>query len=187
MSVIRNSVPALIAVEISIPPARFDGPLQVRTSALAILTASCATAAVLALAVVACFAATFSTWQTADWSAHILKMAIPSYLFLITVLVTVVPAAAVVGTTHALARNLQRMRVVDYAAIGAGVSLVAASITVSFVPAPVLLPTVVMTGALMGGVYRRFAGLEPLPEPGLAADPRHLAGEHHRAPHGSAV
>jgi hypothetical protein len=61
------------------------------------------------------------------------------------------------------------------------VSLVAAVIIVSYFPARMLLPTVVLAGALMGAAYPRFAGLEPLPltEAMPATDPGHLPGERH--------
>jgi hypothetical protein len=159
-------------------PAANAAPLQVRTSAQAILAASFVPAAVFVVTALPFFVSMLHTWHTADWSTQILKIVIPTYVFGIIVLVTVVPAAIAIGVTHALARRLQRMRGVDYALTGAGVSFVVALATVSWLPVPALVPTVVLAGGLMGTVYRRFAGLEPLTELSGTRDParpRHAA------------
>ena len=52
-----------------------------------------------------------------------------------------------------------------------------------------LLPTVAVAGALMGAIYRRFAGLEPLPLPEavLATDPAHLVAADHPTRQGHTV
>jgi hypothetical protein len=188
MSVIRNSARAFIGAKTATPatdaPAVFDGPAQVRTSTLAILTASFVPAAVFALAAIPFFAAIFRTWHATDWSTQILEVALPSYLFMILVPITLLPAAIVVGITHAMARSLQRIGSVDYAVIGALVSFGAALMMSSLLPTVMLMPAaVILAGALMGAAYRRFAGLEPrsLPKAMLATVPRHLAGKRHPA------
>jgi hypothetical protein len=189
----RNSAPAFIGAlttaQATDAPAQIDGPVQVRTSTLAILTASFVPAAVFTLATIPLFATIFSSWQTADWSAQILKVAIHSYLFLVIVLITLLPAALVAGITHALARSLQRTRGTDYAVIGTLVSFVVALMMYSYLPATMQVPTVVLAGALMGAVYRRFAGLEPRSplKAALAANPSRLAGKHHLARHSRTV
>jgi hypothetical protein len=135
------------------------------------------------------FATLFSTWQAADWSTQILKMAISSYLCIVIVLITLLPAAIVAGITHALARSLQRTHGVDYAVIGAIVSFVAASMTYSYLPTAILAPAVILAGALMGAAYRLLAGLEPLSRPRAvqAAVPRRQVGERHPARRSHAV
>jgi hypothetical protein len=145
-------------------PAADGAPVQVRTSAQAILAASFVPAAVFLVAAQPLFVSMLVTWHSADWPTQILKIVIPSYIFVIIVLVTVIPAAIAIGVTHALARCLQRMRGVDYALTGAGVSFVVALAIGALLPMPALVPTMVLAGGLMGTVYRRFAGLEPLPD-----------------------
>jgi hypothetical protein len=114
MPAIRKSARAFLGTLTTTPatdaPATFNCPVRVRTSKLAILTASLVPAAVFTLVEIPLFATLFSTWQTADWSTQILKMAISSYLSMVIVLITLLPAAIVAGITHALARSLQRRR-----------------------------------------------------------------------------
>jgi hypothetical protein len=193
MSVMRNSARALTgtrtAARATDALAVFDGPAQVRTSSLAILTASLVPAAVLALAAIPFFAAIFRTWHASDWSTQILEVVLPSYLFMILVLITPLPAAIVIAITHAMARSLQRIGSVDYAVIGAIVSFSAALLMSSLLPTVMLMPAVILAGALMGAAYRRFAGLEPLslPKAILATVPRHFAGKRHPARRSRAV
>jgi hypothetical protein len=193
MSVMRNSARALTgtrtAARATDALAVFDGPAQVRTSSLAILTASFVPAAVLALAAIPLFAAIFRTWHASDWSTQILEVVLPSYLFMILVLITPLPAAIVIAITHAMARSLQRIGSVDYAVIGAIVSFSAALLMSSLLPTVMLMPAVIVAGALMGAAYRRFAGLEPLslPKAILATVPRHFAGKRHPARRSRAV
>jgi hypothetical protein len=193
MSVMRNSARALTgtrtAARATDALAVFDGPAQVRTSSLAILTASLVPAAVFALAAIPFFAAIFRTWHASDWSTQILEVVLPSYLFMILVLITPLPAAIVIAITHAMARSLQRIGSVDYAVIGAIVSFSAALLMSSLLPTVMLMPAVILAGALMGAAYRRFAGLEPLslPKAILATVPRHFAGKRHPARRSRAV
>jgi hypothetical protein len=193
MSVMRNSARALFGTQTAAratdAPVMFDGPAQVRTSTLAILTASLVPAAVFALAAIPFFAAIFRTWHATDLSTQILEVVLPSYLFMILVLITPLPAAIVIAITHAMARSLQRIDSVDYAVIGAIVSFGAALMMSSLLPSVMLMPAVILAGALMGAAYRRFAGLEPLslPKAILATIPRHLAGKRHPARRSHAV
>ena len=154
MPAIRISARALIDAVTTTPAANAravcDGPVQVRTSTLAILTASFIPAVVFTLVEIPSFTALFGTWQAADWSAQILKTAITSYLCMIVVLITLLPAAAVAGITHALARSLQRRRGIDYAAIGAAVSFVTASMIYWYLPTTMLALVAILAGALMG-------------------------------------
>ena len=166
MPAIRKSARAFLGTLTTTPvtdaPASFDSPVQVRTSSLAILTASFVPAAVITLVEIPLFATLFSTWQAADWSTQILKMAISSYLCMVIALITLLPAVIVAGIIHALAGSLQRTHSVDYAMIGAIVSFVAASMMYSYLPTVMLVPVVILAGALMGAAYRLLAGLEPL-------------------------
>jgi hypothetical protein len=156
-------------------PAQFDGPVQVHTSTLAIPTASFIPAAVFALAAIPFFAAIFSTCQVDPEDGHT-DLSFHDH-----------------RSDHAIAcRHCRRHHPrtgaqparthgVDYAVIGAVVSFVAAVMMYSFLPTMMLMPVVVLAGALMGAVYRRFAGLEPLSLPEAVTDLSHLIGEHHPA------
>jgi len=185
----RTFLGALTTTPVTDAPASFDSPVQVRTSSLAILTASFVPAAVITLVEIPLFATLFSTWQAADWSTQILKMAISSYLCMVIALITLLPAVIVAGIIHALARSLQRTHSVDYAMIGAIVSFVAASMMYSYLPTVMLVPVVILAGALMGAAYRLLAGLEPLSRSRAvrAAVPRRQAREHRPARRNHAV
>lgn len=104
-------------------------------------------------------------------------------------MVTAIPAAIIIQVTHALARAMNRMRGIDYAVIGAIVSCAAALTIAGYVPLWLLLPAVAVAGALMGAIYRRFAGFEPLPLPEavLVTDPAHLVAADHPTRQGHTV
>jgi hypothetical protein len=185
MAVILNSVRAFMGATIeaqaSHAPARFGDAVQVRTSALAILATSVVPAAAYAIVAVPLVAMLFSTWQPTDWSTQILRLGISSALFVITAVTTMLPFSLVVAITHTLARSLRRRRDVDYAAIGAVVSLVAAPTMYVYLPVTMPLPTLVLAGALTGATYRRLAGMERLAQTAAvwAADPGRAVDRHH--------
>jgi hypothetical protein len=165
------------------PPVTFDGPVQVRTSLAATAIASVVPAALVAL-MIAPFAGIFLTkWDTGTfqnpvWANQISRMILPAYFFMLTLFATAIPAAIVVGVTHTVARLARRTRGMDYAILGAVVMTVACLAFLMYVP-PTYFSPLVIAGALMGAVYRRFAGLEPLalPEAVLATDPATLVAE----------
>jgi hypothetical protein len=117
--------------------------------------------------------------QNPAWTNQISQMAMPAYFFMMTLFATAIPAAIVVGITHAAARIVRRTGGLDYAVIGARVGALGAAAMLMFFP-PFLFPVAIIAGALMGAIYRRFAGLEPLalPEAVLATDRATLVGEH---------
>jgi hypothetical protein len=167
----------------STSPVTFDGPVQVRTSLAATAIASVVPAAIVAL-MIAPFAALFLTkWDTSAfqnpvWANQISRMILPAYFFMLTLFATAIPAAIVVGVTHTVARLARRTRGMDYAMLGAAVMTVACLAFLIYVPLMYFSPLVI-AGALMGAVYRRFAGLEPLalPEAVLATDPATLVAK----------
>jgi hypothetical protein len=164
--------------------ASFDGPVQVRTSMAATAIASVIPAAIAVLVIMPFVSFLFSHWKTdgshdAELTKQITTMVLPAYFFMLTLFATALPAAIVVGVTHAAARVARRSSGLDYAIIGAAVGIVASMALLMFLPAS-LFPVGIATGAVMGAVYRRFAGLEPLalPEAVLATDRATLVGEH---------
>ncbi|MEH2547099.1 hypothetical protein V1283_003744 [Bradyrhizobium sp. AZCC 2262] len=177
--------PAVAATEAAaIPPRVFDGPVRVRSSVGAIaiaVTVPAAISAALAFMVLALFG-------TAGPDS-IITAALPAQVFLTVLIATTVPSAILVLAIHHIARALRRSRGGEYAAIG---SLVAAGCVVLLMPVfgamPLLLATAVVNGAIMGALYRRFAGIEPvpLPEVVIATDTQALVSADHpsRRQHG---
>jgi hypothetical protein len=165
------------------PPVTFDGPVQVRTSIVATLIASTVPAATVAL-IIAPFAGMLmqkfdaGTFQNMFWADQISRAVLPAYFFMFTLFATAIPSAIIVGIIHGIARATRRTRGMDYAVIGAGVVTVTLLAMLTWLPLFFFLPFVIV-GAVMGAVYRRCAGLEPLalPEAVLASDPATLVGE----------
>jgi hypothetical protein len=85
---------------------------------------------------------------------------------------------------HHIARGLRRDRALEYAGIGAAMALVCGFLLSPLAPfaalSHLLIPAMAC-GAIMGALYRRFAGLEPLPLPEavIASDPETLVGSDH--------
>jgi hypothetical protein len=163
------------------PPPGYDGPVLVRTSIAATVIAAAVPAVIVTvitlLVVMPGFASIF--WD--DKSAMAAQLAMPAQIFFITVFVMFVPAAVVVVATHVLARCFRLTGGPHYALIGAAVNCIAAVLLIAMVHAAFLFPAAAIIGAVMGAVYRRFAGLEPLPLPEavLATDPRTLVPADH--------
>lgn len=164
------------------PPVSFDGPVQVRTSIIATLIASAVPAATIAL-IIAPFAGMLmqkfepGTFQNMLWADQISRMLLPAYFFMFTLFATAIPSAIIIGIVHAIGRATRCTSGFAYAAIGAGVVTVALVALLTLLPVMFFLPFV-LVGAVMGAIYRRFAGLEPLalPEAVLANDPATLVG-----------
>ena len=163
------------------PPSNYDGPVLVRTSIAATVMAAAVPAlivtAITLLVVVPGVGSVFGE----DKSATAMQFALPAQIFFITAFAMFVPAAVVVGITHALARCFRLTGGPHYALIGAAVNCIAAVLLIKLVHAAFLVPAAAIIGALMGAVYRRFAGIEPLPLPEivLATDPRTLVPADH--------
>ncbi|MET0679104.1 MAG: hypothetical protein ABW175_25170 [Bradyrhizobium sp.] len=167
------------------PPQLFDGPVRVRTSVGAIAIAAtipAAITAVLVFMVIALFGAAGPGW--------LITAALPAQIFLMVLIATIVPSAILVLVVHHIARAFGRSRGGEYAIIG---SLLPAACMLLLTPLMsgtvlVLLPAAIVNGAIMGALYRRFAGLEPvpLPEMVIATDAQALVGADHpsRRQHG---
>ena len=153
-------------------------PLRVRTSKLAILMMAMVPAFV-AMLCTALFMMNingmFSGTVPKLFATWVRMLAVPAYVSMVALIMTGLPAALVVGATHIVARAMHRAGGSDYAAIGEGLILFApeAAWCITQLPMLAILPLAPIVGALMGGCYRRIAGLEPvpLPEAVRVADP----------------
>jgi hypothetical protein len=117
---------------------------------------------------------TFSMWSA--------QLALPAQVIFSTLFVMFVPALIVVSATHALARALRRTRGTEYALIGAATGAIGSLLLVTLLNGIVFIMLLgAAGGAIMGAIYRRFAGIQPLalPEDVLAEDLSALVPEDH--------
>lgn len=161
----------------------FEGPLRVRTSVAAVAIAAtmpAALTAVLSLGLVSLFLPA----PLIAGNPSVFTMAIPAQLFLTLLVATIVPSAIFILATHHVARAINRTRGLEYAAIGSATAAACAVVVAPFMPITsvvyLIMPALVY-GAIMGALYRRFAGIEPLPLPEvvLVSDERSLVGVDH--------
>ncbi len=161
----------------------FDGPIRVRTSVAAVAIAAAMPAVLTTILSFTAMSLIIPAFLTTT-PGPLFAAAIPAQLFLTMLVVTIVPSAIFVLCLHHIARALHRNRAFEYAGIG---SLMAVICVILFSPLiPVtsffFLPFAAAGyGAIMGALYRRFAGLEPvpLPEAVIATDPNALVGADH--------
>lgn len=168
-------------------PTLFDGPVQVRTSIVAMLIASVIPACILFL-----FSSLFmidGAGAKPNWIMSLAAGGNASYVSVIALIATLLPAACVVATAHAIARARTTTSSLDYTLAGTAAGALAAVALTLFLPVTLVLPFGLVSGALMGASYRQFAGLEPLalPEAILATDPATLVGADHPTRRGHAV
>lgn len=172
---------------------RFEGPVRVRTSVAAIAIAS-TIPAVLSSILLFAFNWYFFVHAMPPGAfpeamppkvSFILAAALPAQLFLTTLIATTLPAAILVLVAHHVVRAVGSSSGLHYALAGAALGALSAAATASFtrplLSVPLYVTLLLGYGALMGGLYRRFAGLEPvpLPEPVIATDPDALVGTDH--------
>ena len=165
----------------------FDGPTRVRTSVAAIVIAALMPAVLTTVLSVslASLLPGFVSYMSSG-SNPVIAAALPAQLFLTFMVASIVPAAIFVLCMHHIARALRRDRAWAYAMIGGLMAAGCAYLVSPMVPlAPVLLLMIVTAvyGSIMGALYRRFAGLEPvpLPEAVIATDPNALVAADHPA------
>jgi hypothetical protein len=162
----------------------FDGPTRVRTSVAAIAIAALMPA-VLTIILYVSFFSMIPHFLT-DGPGAVMAAAIPAQLFLVALTITTVPSAIFVLGLHHIARALRRRRAFEYAAVGSLMAPICAYLLAPVVPLLSLSSLLILAaacGAVMGALYRRFAGLEPapLPEAVIATDPNALVGADHPA------
>jgi hypothetical protein len=171
---------------------RFDGPTRVRTSVAAIAIAS-VIPAVLTAVLSFTFAFMFVPPSLVpNDAAPIFLAALPAQIFLTTLTATVVPSAILVLSTHHIARAIRRSRGIEYSCLGSLLSALCSIVVAPFVPVSsimFLLAPAVIYGAIMGALYRRFAGIEPmpLPEPVIVTDEDTLVPADHSSRQGHGV
>ena len=171
-------------------PLRFVGPVRVRTS----LAASSVAALVPAVLTAVLFFAAgglISDMHT-PWSRQMMFLALPAQMFLITLMITFLPSLILTLLTHFVARACGCRHIAAYAAIGAGTGLACALLVTPltlFTSSMYTAGPTIICGAIMGALYRRFAGLEPLPLPEMLQvdDESALVGAEHPARVGHAV
>ncbi|MGQ0686572.1 hypothetical protein [Bradyrhizobium sp.] len=170
-------------------PRTFDGPVRVRSS-LAAVAISAVIPAVMTALLSFMFMALVQGFEPKAFGPGVIA-GVPAQMFLAVLIATIVPSAIFVLATHHIARAFGRSRGLEYAAIGSGVAALCVfliAIAVRVDTAFVLLPPAIMNGAIMGALYRRFAGIEPvpLPEAVIATDEHALVGADHpsRREHG---
>lgn len=167
------------------PPIVFDGPVRVRTSVAGIAIAAlmpAVLATLLPYTLVPLLMNGFADKST----AHIFAAVIPAQTFMVMMVVSVIPSSIFMLCVHHVARAMSRRSAWEYAAIGGAAAFACALPLVLVVPvfAALLVPAA-LCGAVMGALYRRFAGLEPvpLPEAVIATDPNALVGADHPSRH----
>ncbi len=167
------------------PPLAFIGPVRVRTSFAGIVIAALiptVLATLLPYTLVPLLTNGFGDKST----AHIFAAVIPAQTFMVMMVISVVPSSIFMLCVHHVARAMSRRNGWEYAAIG-GVAAFACTLLLA-VAVPLLAFLVVpaaFCGAVMGALYRRFAGLEPmpLPEAVIATDPSALVDADHPSRH----
>jgi len=160
----------------------FDGPTRVRTSVAAIAIAALMPAVLTTILSVTALSSL--PGFLASGPGPVIAAAIPAQLFLTSMVATVLPSAIFVLCLHHIARVLRCQRALGYAVIGAVMAMFCVILLAPvspFASVTYVLGPAAVYGAIMGALYRRFAGLEPLPLPEavIAIDPNALVGADH--------
>lgn len=164
-------------------PRIFEGPVQVRTS-IAAATIAASVPATLTTVLSFLLLSLFLPHQLVAGLGPVFAAAIPAQIFLLILFATIVPSAIFILAAHHLARAFHRHRGVEYAGIGSVLAGLCVGLIAPLMPAHaifLLLAPAIMYGAIMGALYRRFAGIEPvpLPEAVIASDEATLVGADH--------
>jgi hypothetical protein len=163
----------------------FDGPIRVRTSVAAVAIAALVPAALTAILSLAFFSVLLPTDLSPEPGAQTIYLAaLPAQIFLTALIATVIPSAILIISIHHIARVLHRNRGFEYATLGSLIAVLCSLAIAKFSPfsSPAfLLDLAIVYGAIMGSLYRRFAGLEPvpLPEPVIVTDDNTLVPADH--------
>jgi hypothetical protein len=163
------------------PPVVFDGPVQVRTSVAGMAIAALIPAVLATLLPYTLLPVLLGGFADKS-TAHIFATIIPAQTFMIMLIISVIPSIIFMLCVHHLARAMGRMRGWEYAAIGGGAAFAFISLLAFMAQiVVVLLLPAAFCGAVMGALYRRFAGIEPLPLPEvvIASDVNSLVGVDH--------
>jgi hypothetical protein len=163
----------------------FDGPVRVRTSVAGIAIAAMMPT-VLATLLPYTLLPLLTNGFTDKSTAHIFAAVIPAQTFMVMMVISVIPSTIFMLCVHHVARAMGRRSAWEYAAIGGVAAFGCVLLLVLAVPilAALLVPAA-FCGAIMSALYRRFAGLEPvpLPEVVIVTDPNALVGADHPSRH----
>jgi hypothetical protein len=171
----------------------FDGPVRVRTSIAAVAIAAVVPATLTAILSLTFFSLLLPTDLTPEpGAATIFLAALPAQIFLTALIATIVPSAILIVATHHIARVLRRSRGFEYAVLGSLMAALCGVVIAPFTPIDsemFLVAMAIIYGAIMGSLYRRFAGIEPvpLPEPVIVTDENTLVPADHPSRHGHGV
>ena len=173
------------AVEQAMPQLVFKGPVRVRTSFAGILIAALIPT-VLATLIPYTLLPLLMNGFADKSTAHIFAAVIPAQTFMVMMVISVIPSSIFMLCVHHVARAMSRRNAWEYATIGGGAAFACTLLLALVVPllAFVVVPAA-FCGAVMGAIYRRFAGLEPmpLPEAVIATDPNALVDADHPSRH----
>jgi hypothetical protein len=173
------------------PPLTFDGPTRVRSSLGGIVIAALVPAVLTTVLFFTVMSLLLPAYLTMV-PGSIFAAAIPAQMFLAMLSITIVPAVIFMLCLHHIARALHRNGAMDYAVIGGALAAICSVLFGPFVPVAsifYLFAPAMIYGAIMGALYRRFAGLEPvpLPEAIIATDTKALVGADHPSRHQHSV
>jgi hypothetical protein len=163
----------------------FDGPIRVRTSVAAVAIAALVPATLTAILSLTFFSLLLPPDLMPDPGAETIYLAaLPAQIFLTALIATIIPSAILIVSTHHIARMLNRSRGFEYAALGSLAAVLCSLVIAKFSPfssLTFLLGMAIVYGAIMGSLYRRFAGIEPvpLPEPVIVTDENTLVPADH--------
>ena len=180
-----TGTPSAVNAPVAPPPLVFHGPVRVRTSVAGIAIAAVmptVLATLLPYTLLPLLMNGFADKST----AHIFAAVIPAQTFLVMLAISVIPATIFMLCVHHVARAMDRRSAWHYAAIGGAAAFACVLLLAFVVPLlAVLVVPAAFCGAIMGALYRRFAGLEPLPLPEvvIATDPNALVGADHPSRH----
>lgn len=163
----------------------FDGPVRVRTSMAGIGIAA-VIPAVLTAAPFVMALPLIRLGFGKQVGATIFAALLPTQIFVTTLIVTVIPSVIFMLCLHYVARAMHHRGILHYVVLGAVMALGFVLLVSSLVPmAGMALVPATFCGATMGAIYRRFAGLEPvpLPEAVIAPDINALVGADHPSRH----
>lgn len=168
-------------------PLAFDGPTRVRTSVASIVITALMPAVLTTVLSVslASLLPGFVSYMSSG-SNLVIAAALPAQLFLTFMVASIVPSAIFVLCMHHIARAFRRDSASAYAVTGGVMAALCAYLVSPMVPlasVSLLVTVAAVYGSIMGALYRRFAGLEPvpLPEAVIATDPNALVGADHPA------
>jgi len=161
----------------------FEGPVRVRTSIAAVMIAATVPASLTAVLIFMVISL-FLPGYLAGGVGPVFAAAFPAQMFLIILMATIVPSAIFVLAAHHIARACGRHRGIDYAGIGSLLAGLCVGLIAPLMPVTSLFALIapgIVYGAIMGALYRRFAGIEPvpLPEVVIATDEATLVGADH--------